>query len=33
MNIGRRLVVVYLLVLAVLGAALAWGIAHCGCPA
>ncbi len=31
MNVDRRLVVLYLLVLVGLGAALAWGIAHCGC--
>ena len=31
MNVDRRLVVLYLVVLVGLGVALAWGIANCGC--
>lgn len=31
MNIDRRLVVAYLVVLLGLGVALAWGISNCGC--
>lgn len=28
---GRRVIVLYLVTLAVLGVALVWGIANCGC--
>lgn len=31
MTPGRRALILYLAVLAVLAAALAWGIANCGC--